>query len=57
MLTKRIRDLTEHLKQHKRTSIRNGSFEMVGTSGSFSGILGQRLQPLQRLIERLELRH
>ena len=59
MLTKRIRDLTEHLKQHKKDfHSQRGLLKMVGTRRKLLRYLKDKdFNRYKRLIERLELRH
>ena len=59
MLTKRIRDLTEHLKQHKKDfHSQRGLLKMVGTRRKLLRYLKDKdFNRYKKLIERLELRH
>jgi len=58
LLTKRITDLTEHLKSHKKDhSSRRGLLKMVGKRSSLLKYLGKYdKQRYQKVIERLGLR-
>ena len=59
MLTQRIRDLTEHLKVHKKDfHSRRGLLKMVGTRRKLLRYLREKdFNRYRTLIERLGLRH
>ena len=59
ILTTRIRQLTEHMKQHKKDfHSQRGLLKMVGTRRKLLRYLKDKdFNRYKRLIERLELRH
>ena len=58
LLTKRINDLTEHLKTHKKDhASRRGLLKMVGTrSALLKYVSGKNVKRYQEIISRLGLR-